>query len=159
MLSWISCPSCWRKAARRWRQPGVIGQRTWRPRPRIARNVGCDDETVREIIKAFNARGVAILTPGSRRSHHTQAAFPAGKAEKLKELLHQSPRTYGKETGVWTLELAAEISFVQGLTAEQVSGETIRATLERLGVKWKRAKQWITSPDPAYARKKRDATT
>jgi hypothetical protein len=52
------------------------------------------------------------------------------------------------------LELAAEVSFAQGLTRERVSDETIRATLERLGVRWKRAKAWITSPDPEYARKK-----
>jgi hypothetical protein len=35
-----------------------------------------------------------------------------------------------------------------------VSGETIRTTLLRLGVKWQRAKRWITSPDPLYALKK-----
>jgi len=52
------------------------------------------------------------------------------------------------------LPLAAKISFGQGLTREPHRGETIRATLARLGVKWKRAKQWITSPDPAYERKK-----
>jgi len=50
--------------------------------------------------------------------------------------------------------LAADVSFERGLTAERVSGETIRATLERLGIRWQRAKRWITSPDPAYARKK-----
>jgi hypothetical protein len=59
---------------------------------------------------------------------------------------------------VWTLDLAAEVSFEQGVTAERVSGETIRATLARLGLKWKRAKRWLTSPDPEYARKKASAT-
>ncbi len=44
------------------------------------------------------------------------------------------------------------------MTHERVTGETIRVTLKRLGVRWQRAKQWITSPDPAYARKKGDAT-
>ena len=52
------------------------------------------------------------------------------------------------------MELAAEVSFAEGITAEQVSGETIRQAMLRLGVRWKRAKQWITSPDPEYARKK-----
>jgi hypothetical protein len=56
------------------------------------------------------------------------------------------------------LELAAEVSFEQGLTRERVTDETIRATLQRLGIQWKRAKRWITSPDPAYARKKAAAT-
>ena len=37
-------------------------------------------------------------------------------------------------------------------------GQTVRATLARLGACWKRAKDWITSPDPAYARKKGPVT-
>ncbi len=56
------------------------------------------------------------------------------------------------------LELAAAVSCAQGLTATQVSGETIRLTLKRLGLSWMRAKQGITSPDPEYARKKGAAT-
>jgi hypothetical protein len=48
----------------------------------------------------------------------------------------------------------AEASFEKGLTEERVSGETVRETLARLGVRWERAKRWITSPDPKYARKK-----
>ena len=95
-----------------------------------------------------------MLKEGSRRPHKTRAAFPNGKAEKLKELLHQSPRKYGRDTSVWTLQLAAEVSFAEGLTAMLVSDETIRETLKRLGIGWKRAKHWITSPDPEYQRKK-----
>jgi hypothetical protein len=72
-------------------------------------------------------------------------------------MLHKSPRAYGKDTSVWTLELVAEVSFAEGLTRERVGDETIRATLERLGIRWKRAKQWITSPDPEYQRKKDSA--
>ena len=80
------------------------------------------------------------------------------EAERLRALLHQSPRSFGKETSVWTLELAAEVSLEQGLTPERVSREAVRTAMQRLGVRWKRAKQWITSPDPAYARKKGTVT-
>ena len=76
----------------------------------------------------------------------------------MREMLHQSPREFGKPTSLWTLGLAAEVSFEEGLTERRVSGETVRATLERLGVRWLRAKRWITSPDPEYARKKGAAT-
>jgi hypothetical protein len=31
----------------------------------------------------------------------------------------------------------------------------VRATLARRGVRWRRAKTWITRPDPAYAHKQR----
>ena len=126
--------------------------------PTIARQLGCDDQTVREAIHAFNARGLAALHPGSGRAKTIRRAFDAAGAERLRALLHRSPRTFGKPTGLWTREVAAEVSFAQGLTATRVSGETIRATLRRLGVGWKRAKRWLTSPDPEYARKKALAT-
>ena len=124
----------------------------------IARQLGCDDQTVREAIHAFHAVGLAALRPGSHRPHTIHAAFDAERAERLRALLHQSPRTFGKPTSLWTLELAAQVSFERGLSPDRVSGETIRATLKRLGVGWKRAKHWLTSPDPAYARKKGHAT-
>jgi transposase len=122
--------------------------------PQIARHLGCDAQTVRNAIAAFNSRGLGALRKGSSRPHRFRVAFDRARGEQLRALLHQSPRTFGKPTSVWTLELAAEVSFAQGLTAERVSGETIRATLQRLGIRWKRAKRWITSPDPEYARKK-----
>jgi transposase len=122
--------------------------------PQIAAWLGCDEQTVRTAIHAFNQHGVGVLQPTSRRPHQTQAAFSPEAAQRLRTLLHQSPRCFDLPTSVWTLELAAEISFQQGLTSERVSDETIRATLARLGVSWRRAKEWITSPDPAYARKK-----
>lgn len=124
----------------------------------IAAHLGCDDQTVRNAIHAFNQSGVDALTEGSSRPHRIAAAFDALAAERLRALLHQSPRIFGKSTSVWTLDLAAEICCGEGITDERVTGETIRATLKRLGVGWQRAKQWITSPDPAYARKKGDAT-
>lgn len=124
----------------------------------IARTLRCNDQTVRNAIHAFHARGLAALQPTSSRPHTTQATFDAPGRERLRTLLHQSPRAFGKDTSVWTLALAAEISVAQGLTRRRVSGETIRAALARLGVRWKRAKHWITSPDPAYARKKNDGT-
>jgi len=126
--------------------------------PRIAEQLGCDDQTVLDAIAAFNARGLACLRRGSRRPRTTHAAFTAAGAERLRALLHQRPRTFNRDTSLWTLELAAEVSFEQGLTATRVSGETIRATLARLGLSWQRAKRWITSPDPEYARKKGRAT-
>ena len=126
--------------------------------PAIARQLGCDDQTVREAIHAFNATGLAALHPGSRRAKTIHRAFDAGQVERLRALLHQSPRTFAKPTGVWTLELAAAVSFEQGLTPVRVSGETIRATLRCLGIAWRRAKHWITSPDPEYLRKKGRAT-
>jgi transposase len=126
--------------------------------PAIARQLGCDDQTVRNALAAFTERGLACLTPRRARGTPPPAAFSPAAAERLRALLHQRPRAFGRESSLWTLDLAAVVSFEQGLTAARVSGETVRATLARLGLKWKRAKRWLTSPDPEYARKKANAT-
>jgi transposase len=122
--------------------------------PQIARSLGCSDQCVRNALQAFNAHGLGALERRSTRPKTSRAAFSPERAEQLRALLHQSPRNFGLKTSLWTLPLAAQVSFEQGLTPERVSGETVRVTLARLGVKWKRAKKWITSPDPAYERKK-----
>ena len=124
----------------------------------IARHLHGTDQTVRNTIHAFHQRGLAALQPQSSRPHTTATIFDAGACESLRALLHHSPRTFGKPTSRWTLALAAEVSFARGLTPRLVSDEAIRVALRRLGVAWKRAKHWITSPDPAYARKKNGAT-
>jgi transposase len=126
--------------------------------PRIARSLSCNEQTVRNAVHAFNQEGTAALTKRSSAVHTEQAAFPPAAAEQLRALLHRSPRDFGHKTSLWTLELAAEEAYRQGLTTARVTGETIRATLQRLGVRWLRAKTWITSPDPAYERKKGGAT-
>ncbi len=122
----------------------------------IAQRVGYHRESVRLVIKTFNEKGVTVLKKGSRRPHHIQRAFSQANAERLKELIHRSPRDFEKPTGLWTLALLAEISFAEGLTEKEVSNETIRQTLKHLGIRWKRAKHWISSPDPHYAHKKND---
>jgi transposase len=127
--------------------------------PAIAVTLGCDDQTVRTVIRRFERAGVApCLTRQSSRPHNPPMKVDAAAAEGLRALVHQSPRTFGKPTGVWTLPLVAEVGVAQGIIREQVSGETVRQALQRLGVAWKRAKRWITSPDPAYSRKKVPAT-
>src|SRR5262249_25184681 len=127
--------------------------------PRIAKHLGCDDQTVLDGLHAFNAGGLAALQRGSSRPHRPPPqAFPAERAEQLRALLHRSPREFGHPTSLWTLDLAAQVSCAEGLTPRVVSGEAIRKTLKRLGIGWKRAKQWITSPDPEYVRKKGSAT-
>jgi len=127
--------------------------------PRIATQLGCDDQTVLDALHAFNARGLTALQPGSSRPHRPPPqAFPGERAEQLRALLHRSPRAFGHPTSLWTLDLAAQVSCAEGLTPTVVSGEAIRKTLKRLGISWKRDKHWITSPDPEYLRKKGSAT-
>lgn len=122
--------------------------------PEIAEDLGCSPQTARNAIHDFNARGLGVLQPRSSRPHTTHPAFDAMGLERLAELLHQSPRDFGKSASFWTLTLAAEVSYEQGLTDRPISYETVRTALQRLGKSWQRAKRWVQSPDPEYARKK-----
>jgi transposase len=126
--------------------------------PAIGRAVGCSTQAVHTTLRAWRARGLASLRRRSSRPRTIHAAFSATDVERLRALLHQSPRAFGRPTSLWTLELAAEVAFAQGLTPARVTGETVRATLARQGLRWQRAKHWLTSPDPEYARKKGPAT-
>jgi transposase len=126
--------------------------------PVIARALSCDEQTVRNAIHAFNRTGLQALKEGTSRPHHIQNAFSVEQVEELIAILHRKPRTFDKPTSLLTLDLLAQVSYEQGLSPQVVTGETIRATLLRFGIRWKRAKRWITSPDPEYLRKKARAT-
>jgi transposase len=126
--------------------------------PRIAAHLGCDDQTVLDALHAFKASGLTSLQKKSARAHRTRLVFAPEQAERLRALVHRSPRDFGKPGSVWTLEWAAEVSVTQGIVSTRVSGETSRQTVRRLGLSWKRAQHWITSPDAGYARKTGSAT-
>jgi transposase len=124
----------------------------------IARQLGCATQSVRNAIRAFQAHGLTCVHMQSRRPQRTRLVLDTAKCEQLRAILHTSPRSFGKPRSTWTLALAAEVCWERGLTPYHVSIENIRQALKRLGVSWQRAKSWITSPDPQYARKKNGAT-
>jgi transposase len=117
----------------------------------IAQQLGCAPQSVRHAIHAFHTRGVAAVHAQFRRPNCTRLELDA---KPLPALLHERPCAFGKPRSTWTLRLAAEVCWKRGLTPYPVSIETIRQALKRLGMNWRRAKRWITSPDPQYALKK-----
>ena len=127
--------------------------------PSIAKALSCDEQTVRHAIHAFNQTGSSAVQAGSSRPHHLATVLRADvTAEQFKTVLHRPPRDFGFETSLWTLERLVKQCVHLGWMTRPVSIETMRQTLGRLGINWKRAKRWITSPDPLYQQKKRLAT-
>src|SRR3712207_9490539 len=82
--------------------------------PRIADDLGCGSQTVRNAIDAFNERGLGVLQAGSSRPREVHAAFDESGSETLREILHHEPRKYGKQSSLWTLRMAALVSFEEG---------------------------------------------
>jgi transposase len=122
--------------------------------PEIAENLSCSVGQVRYVIKRFNDQGVKSLGKRSCRPKKTRLVMDEKRWEEVREILHHSPYEYGKKRSSWTLKLAAEVCFEKAITETELSSESMRNALKRLGVGWKRAKHWITSPDPLYEVKK-----
>jgi len=124
----------------------------------VGRIVGCTAQAVRNAVRAFATNGLGCLAAKSHARKDPGRVWDRTRYEDLKDLLHRRPREFGKVTSLWTLALVAQVCHAKGWTPRVLSAEAVRQALKRLGVGWKRAKHWITSPDPQYAQKKRPGT-
>jgi transposase len=122
--------------------------------PQIAVFLGCSAVYIRQVIHAFEVERLGCLEEKPLPPKAITVGVEHSKEDELRALLHQSPRLFGKKTSLWTLSLIADVCYQRGLTRRRLSLEGMRLTLERLGIDWKRAKHWMTSPDPNYAAKK-----
>ena len=75
------------------------------PKP-IAQLVGCSVHTVRNVIRAFHTKGVEGLEKQPNRPKTVEPVLDAAKCERLQHILHQSPRLYGKSTGVRVIQFS-----------------------------------------------------
>ena len=120
----------------------------------IEKQFGYSAEYARQMIHRFNKQGIECLTRKSSAPLRQETIIDAEKCEQIKRIMHKSPRLYGKASSIWTLTLVAEVLSEEGATPRQMANETIRVAMKKNGIGWKRAKNWITSPDPQYELKK-----
>jgi len=69
----------------------------------------------------------------------------------LIEILHHQPKVYGINRSNWTLQSLAE-AFAK-LYGQKPSKSTISRLLREGGLRWKKSRQVLTSPDPNYREK------
>lgn len=122
--------------------------------PAIGRRVGLSAQQVRRVLHTFNQVGLACLGRQKPGRKDDQRAFDDPARERLRTLVHQSPRTFGFENSLWSLPMLAKVSYQEGLTSREVHFDTVSQTLREMGLDWKRVKHWIHSPDEHYVRKK-----
>jgi transposase len=119
---------------------------------RIAEAVEVSVSTVERVRRRFTQRGLKGALARKQQDRPSRTRRLDGR--RLQELAHESPRNFGKKTSTWTLQLLADTCSELGIVDSKVSYETVRQTLKRMGVKWRRAELWMTSPDPHYVQKK-----
>jgi transposase len=124
----------------------------------VGQRLHCGDQTVRNALRAFEREGLSCLAQKSSRPHHDNSTFTVEGLQRLHELVHCSPRDFGRSHSLWSLAELAQVCFEQGLVARPISYETVRRALQKLGLDWRRARHHITSHDPHYERKKAAST-
>src|SRR5271165_6712858 len=87
----------------------------------IARHLGCTSATVRNALHAFTREGLTCLLEKSCRPHSARPFLDDRHTDALKDLLHHSPRLFGKPTSLWTLDLVAEICHGRDWTPRQLT--------------------------------------
>lgn len=122
----------------------------------IAEQLRISDQCVRSVIRAFEREGVGCLKEKSHARHDNQTGFDEEGLKRLTDLIRQSPRGYGHESSVWTLEMLAQTCQAERISTRPVSVDGVRVGLRKLNINWQRAKHWITSPDEHYEAKKND---
>jgi len=124
----------------------------------IAQRLHCGDQTVRNVIRAFDQEGLGCLEEKSSRPHHDNSTFTGEGLQRLANLVHRSPRDFGGKSSLWSLAELANVCFKQGIVARPISYESVRRALVKLGLDWRHARHPISSHDPQYERKKAAST-
>src|SRR3954452_5953415 len=84
----------------------------------IAQAVGCSPQAVRNVVREFETRGLAVVALQSRRTHTAAKVFDAQRSQRLKALLPQSRLQCGKALSTCKLALGAQVCAEHGTTAE-----------------------------------------
>jgi transposase len=112
--------------------------------PAIARLVAADEDTVRDVIHAFNARGLAALDPqwaGGR-----PRLISDGDIEIIVTAARTRPEKLGRPFTRWSLrKLAAYLAEGPGV---RIGRERLRQILHARGISFQRTRTWKESRDP-----------
>lgn len=109
------------------------------------------DKKVRYWIDRYEREGIDGLSDKPRSGRPPKVKEEI--RESLLEVVRQSPRTLGKDFSTWTLAGLQEWLKEEGV---EVSLEWVRQTLLQGGIRFKRPKHKVTSPDPDYESKKNE---
>jgi transposase len=122
--------------------------------PKIAEGLHCSAQSVRRVIHAFNQEGSNCIYKKSNRPHSSTFSFDQAALERLPNIVNGSPRDYGIEHSMWSLERLMIVCHQLGMIEAPMTMRVMRKAIKRAGIDWKRVKKRIRSTDEAYEEKK-----
>ena len=129
----------------------ILASSSGTPVPAIARLVAADEDTVRDVIHAFNERGLAALDPRwaggrPRRISNEDAAFIVATATTR-------PETLGLPFTHWSVRKLAAYLRRNHQRVVRVRRERLRQILREAKISFQRTRTWKESRDPDKDRK------
>lgn len=131
----------------RWRRALIImASASGNTVPAIARLVAADEDTVREVIHAFNTKGLAVLDPhpaGGRPRRITDEDI-----DYIIETATTRPRKLGRPFTHWSLRKLAAYLRDNTVRAVVIGRERLRQILGSRRISFQRTRTWKESTDP-----------
>src|SRR5450755_1394068 len=121
----------------------IMASASGTPAPAIARLVAADEDTVRDVIHAFNRKGLAALDPqwaGGRPRLISDADI-----EVIVTTAMTRPEKLGQPFTHWSVRKLAAHLAARGI---MVSRERLRQLLHQRGISFQRTRTWKESRDP-----------
>jgi transposase len=121
----------------------IMASSSGTPARAIARLVAADEDTVRDVIHAFNEKGLAALDPqwaGGR-----PRLISDGDIEVIVATATARPEKLGQPFTRWSIRKLAAHLAAHGIT---VSRERLRQLLHQHGITFQRTRTWKESADP-----------
>jgi transposase len=117
----------------------------------IAQQTLMHEEYVRELIRRFNAEGLALLRERPKTGRPVE--FVEELQAEIVQVALAPPKLLGRPFTVWSLEKLKEY-LIATKVVKTISIETLRTILHNHGANLQRTKTWKESNDPAFATKK-----
>jgi len=114
--------------------------------PAIARLVEADEDTVRDVIHAFNEVGLRCLDP--RWAGGRARLLSPEQEEFVIGIARRRPAAVGAPFTRWSIRKLAGFLADHPEQPVRIGRETLRVLLARRGITFQRTKTWKESPDP-----------
>jgi transposase len=118
------------------------------PVPAIARLVAAHEDTVRDVIHAFNERGLAALDP--RWAGGRPRQISEEDIEFIVAAARTRPAKLGRPFTHWSLRKLADYLVGNTVRVVRVGRERLRQILGECGISFQRTRTWKTSNDPEF---------
>ena len=136
----------------KWEKAVVILENWEKNLQTISEKIERPVKKIKEWIVIFNAFGLNGITQGrKKRNDKKRTGIVEKKKKRILKIFHNKPTEYGINRSNWTLDSLAKA--YESIYRENISSSSVGVYLKKLGFRIKKARNFLTSPDPNYQEK------